>query len=103
LHAEVRMAVDLREVLDRLAAIESPPRLRTEPETNDLIGKFDQWFDGGALKVVTGWNEYHFANGSLAVVPSTPMLQIEIRLSSGAYIVLSEQSHAPPNIALINA
>jgi hypothetical protein len=97
------MALDLREVLNHLAAIASPPRLRMKPAKNDLNGKFDQWFDGGALKTVTGWHEYHFANGALAVVPSTPMLHIEIRFSSGAYIVLSEQSQAPPNIALLNA
>jgi len=96
------MTIDLRTVLRQLSSIDSPPSLRSVPKPGDLNGKFDQWFDGGALKVVTGWSEYHFSDGTLAIVPTTATLLIEMRLPSGAYIIVSEQSKAPPNMALLN-
>ena len=96
------MAIDLRTVLQRLSSIDSLPNLRSTPKRGDLDGTFDHWFDGGALKVVTGWNEYHFADGTLAYVPTTPTLQIEMRFPSGAYVTISEHAEASPSFTLLN-
>ena len=95
------MAVDLSSVLQRLSTVDSPPNLRSTPRPGDLHGKFDRWFDGGALKNVTGWNEYHFSDGTLAVVPTAPTLQVELRFPSGAYVLVHEQAKAPPSLALL--
>jgi hypothetical protein len=91
---------DLRRVLEVLAVIEAPPGLRTAPRSGDLEGTFTQWFDGGAIAVITGWNEYHFSDGTFAVVPTTPSYRVEIRLPSGAFFVLTEEVQAPPNLRL---
>jgi hypothetical protein len=96
------MAIEISTVLQRLSSIHAPPNLRSTPKPGDLDGKFDRWFDGGALKVVTGWNEYHFADGTLAYVPTTPELQIEIRFPSGAYVTISERDQASPGFTMLN-
>ena len=96
------MPVELEAVLLHLSSIDSPQNLRSTRQPGDLDGKFDRWFDGGAMKVVTGWNEYHFADGTLAVVPTTPTLQIEMRLPSGVFVTVNEQRHAPPNFELLD-
>jgi hypothetical protein len=91
---------DLRRVLEVLALIEAPPGLRTAPRPGDLKGNFTQWFDGGAIAVITGWNEYHFSDGTFAVVPTTPSYRVEIRLPSETFFVLNEELQVPPNLRL---
>jgi len=95
------MSVKFSAVSQILAKIDSPPGLRSKPDAGDLEGSFDQWFDGGAIRTVTGWTEYHFADGTLAVVPTTPTLQVEVRMPSGVYLTISEQSNAPTNFQLV--
>jgi hypothetical protein len=96
------MTINLRTVSRVLDSIETQPGLRAEHRPGDLDGHFDQWFDGGAVKFVTGWNEYHFVDGTFALIPTTPTLHVEIRLPSGSYVIVSEQRQAPPNIALLS-
>ena len=90
------MKSDIGAVARVLATIESPPGLRTDRRIGDLGGAFDQWFDGGAVKIVTGWNEYHFSDGTLAVVSGALTLQVEIRFPTGGYVRVSEHSQALP-------
>jgi hypothetical protein len=85
------MSVDLGKVILVLSSIEQPPGLRSEPRPGDLKGEFDQWFDGGAIKHITGYSEYHYTDGTLAVVPVVPVLNVEIRLPSGECVTVSEQ------------
>lgn len=90
------MPLDLHAIADRLATIASPPRERNERYNGDVDGAFDRWFDGGAIKIVTGWNEYHFADGTLAIVATSSMLlHIEMRLPNGSYLTVAEQRKAP--------
>ncbi len=90
------MAADLGAVTRILASIESPRGLRSQSRKGDLQGAFDQWFDGGAVKHVTGWNEYHFADGTVAVVHGTLTLRIDIRVPAGQYVSIGELSSGRP-------
>jgi len=66
-----------------LAMISAPPNRRKRPRDGDLIGEFDEWFDGGALRVVTGYTEYGFSDGTRAVVDVHPYLNASITLPDG--------------------
>ena len=96
------MRVDLPTVARVLSSIAQPPGLRSTPQVHDLKGEFESWFDGGAIKNVTGWSEYHFADGSVAIVPTTPHFHVDVRLPNGRYVSISEQSSTPPNFVLLN-
>ena len=85
------MAVKLQAVTSVLSAIEAPPHLRPQCLEGDLPGPFHRWFDGGAVKFVTGWEEYHFADGTVAVLSGSLALRVDIRLPSGACVTVSEQ------------
>jgi hypothetical protein len=95
------MSVDVSVVTRVLSVIDSTPGLRSEPRRGDLRGEYDRWFDGGAIRIVTGWNEYHFSDDTVAIVPSSPILHVEIRLPTGAYVSVTEQSDPPPNFQLL--
>jgi hypothetical protein len=90
------MDTDFRELANILSVIATPPGLRTKRRDGDLPGAFDKWFDGGAIKVITGWDEYHFDNGAVAVVPSTATLRVDIRLPGGGFVIIYKQAQAPP-------
>jgi len=90
------MNTGFREVADILLAIAAPPRRRKERRPGDVQGAYDEWFDGGAIKTVTGWKEYHFANGTVAIVHATLTLRADIRLPTGGFVIVTEQAGAPP-------
>ena len=46
-----------------LSLIADPPNLRARPQTGDLSGDYDRWFDGGAIRYITGSTQYVFADG----------------------------------------
>ena len=94
------MSADLSTVTHVLSTIAAPPALRSQSRPGDLQGEFSRWFDGGAIKFLTGWSEYHFADGTVAIVPTVPSLRVDIRLPAGAYLSVSELSEAPPSFAL---
>ena len=84
------MSVSLETVAQLLGVIATPPNLRSQPRSGDLEGDFDHWFDGGAIKVVTGWNEYHFADSNKAIVPTTPVLSVMLELGDGRFVQVLE-------------
>jgi hypothetical protein len=71
------------EVARILSVIADPPNLRTQPQAGDLSGDFDRWFDGGAIRYITGSTQYSFANGTLASVAVMPTLLVSITFASG--------------------
>jgi len=56
--------VALGELVRILSLVDSPPNLRSTPQPGDL-GRFDAWFDGGAIDLgqTGGLTEYRFADG----------------------------------------
>lgn len=58
----------------------------------DVDGDFDFWFDGGACRQITGWNEYVFHDGTVAEDLVTPGLIIVIRFPDGRRVSLRQES-----------
>ena len=73
-----------------LQAIAVMPNRRDTPRTDDLSGNFDFWFDGGAGRVITGWTEYEFADGTRARVDDTLALHVVIRFKNGYGAAISQ-------------
>jgi hypothetical protein len=74
-----------------LSLIADPPQLRTQPQAGDLSGDFDRWFDGGALRYVTGSTQYLFADGTRASVAVMPTLVISITFASGERVGIVQE------------
>ena len=83
--SEVRVA----EVLQLISTL---PNKREEPLSGDLPGRFDFWFDGGAGRIITGWNEYDLADGTRVTVGSIPALSVTIQFSNGSRVSIQQQS-----------
>jgi hypothetical protein len=92
------MPVDLRVLSGILSTVASPPGLREEPRAQDLKGDFHRWFDGGAIKNVTGWQEFHFADGTLAVLSGSLLFGLSVRLPSGTWVTIRERAEAPKDV-----
>ena len=73
-----RNRVSESQVAEVLQLIATTPNKRKKPVAGDLPGEFDFWFDGGAGRLITGWNEYDLADGTRATVASIPVLSITI-------------------------
>ena len=86
--------IDLRDVARILTVIADPPSIRTAPRDDDLEGVFDEWFDGGARRIVTGYTSYQFQDGSTAEVPCSLLLNVSITLPSGARVVVRQTAPA---------
>lgn len=75
-----------------LAMIAAPPNPRSRPQPGDLAGDYDQWFDGGALRVGTGVTTFVFASGVEArVAASLPQLSITISFPDGRTISVEQR------------
>ena len=74
-----------------LELIANIPNQRESPVKGDLEGRFDFWFDGGACNVISGWNEYHFDDGTVAEVATTPLLSISIRFAEGQSVQILQK------------
>lgn len=79
--------VDPEDVADVLSVIGDPPNLRGAPRPYDLMGDFDEWFDGGAVKHKTGYSEYTLEDGTFATVEATPQLSVIIRFGDRLVVI----------------
>ena len=82
---------DLEGISNILNLIANPPNKRKHPNENDLKGDYDEWFDGGAIKYVTGSTRYYFEGG--VVVHAAVQLEINfiIEFPNGKKISLREE------------
>ena len=71
-----RGRVSEEQVAKVLQLIATMPNKRRQPIADDLPGTFDCWFDGGAGRIITGWNEYELADGTRVTVGSIPALSV---------------------------
>ena len=78
--------VDERAVALVLACIAPGANRREKPIAGDLRGTFDFWFDGGAARVITGWTEFEFADGTRATVDVIPGLSVTIEFPNGCVV-----------------
>ena len=88
-----RQRVELNEVARILATIAAPPNLRDRPRAGDLGGDFDRWFDGGAIRFVTGYTVYQFTDGTRATVPAMlPHLSVALELATGQRVTVVQNT-----------
>ena len=86
----LRNRVDANAVGKILQTIAVTPNRRDRPRTGDLSGNFDFWFDGGAARMITGWTEFEFADGTRARVDVVPGLQVVVQFKNGYGAVISQ-------------
>jgi hypothetical protein len=55
-----------------------------------MKGDFDWWFDGGAIRSITGNTEYHFTTGARCDIPVTPLFHVYVTLADGTPIHIAE-------------
>lgn len=80
------------DVAAALRTIAAPPDARSRPRPGDLDGEYDQWFDGGAIRIGTGVTTYVFASGVQAsVAASVPFLSVVIRFPDGTVVNVQQQ------------
>ena len=85
----------LKEVASTLAWIAEAQKLRSHPQSDDLAGSFDKWFDGGALKYGTAGSTYYFSNGITASVLSLiPGLSILIKFPNDEQVSIEQRMKA---------
>jgi hypothetical protein len=75
-----------------LLCIATPPNRREKPVPDDLTGLFDFWFDGGAARMITGWTQYEFADGTRARVDVTPRLSVVIQFQDGCCVSVKQST-----------
>ena len=79
------------EVARILGLIAQPPNLRDQPKAGDVTGDFDKWFDGGAIRFVTGTTHYQFTDGSRATVGVLHSLSVWIEFENGACVSVRQE------------
>lgn len=80
------------EVARILGTIAAPPNLRSHPIPGDLSGRFDKWFDGGAVRIDTGVCTYQFADGTKVWVGAPlPWLSVTISFPDGRQVRIEQQ------------
>jgi hypothetical protein len=82
--------VDENDVGKILQAIAVTPNRRGRPRSDDLSGDFDFWFDGGAARMITGWTQFEFTDGTRARVDVVPGLHVVIQFKNGYGAVISQ-------------
>ncbi|MCC7011689.1 MAG: hypothetical protein IT454_03920 [Planctomycetes bacterium] len=80
------------EILAVLARIKALPNRRERPKPGDLEGDFDLWFDGGAVKVLTGVSHCHFADGTRVHTFGPLYLNLRIEFADGRAVEV-RQTH----------
>jgi hypothetical protein len=78
-----------------LQLVATLPNRRSEPTSGDISGKFDFWFDGGAGRNITGWNEYDLVDGTRVTVETVPMLSMTIHSRARVAGFTGTWSHGP--------
>ena len=78
--------------VDATPRIAPRTKLSGTPTTATLAGEFDFWFDGGAGRIITGWNDYDLANGTRVTVATNPALSITIDFTNGARVRIRQES-----------
>jgi hypothetical protein len=65
---------------------------RPTPKRGDMEGDYEAWFDGGAIRYVTGSTQYFFRDGSMASVALNPeSVSITIRMADGRVVNITQQ------------
>jgi hypothetical protein len=74
------------EVARILSLIADPPNMRDDPNNPNYL----RLFDGGLMKVDTGYASYEFSDGIRASVSVLPWLSVSITFPDGKYVSISQ-------------
>ncbi|MEO8359762.1 MAG: hypothetical protein ABI672_07005 [Vicinamibacteria bacterium] len=86
----------LLEVARIMRLVAEMPRRRRRPESGDLEGPYDEWFDGGACRYLTNMNTYDLSDGSSAWRwTTTLLLSGGVKLASGETVNFSQEPAVP--------
>lgn len=88
-------SLDLPLVARTLHKITTLPGLHATPTPTDLAGSYSEWFDGGAVKHVTGWDEFYLNDGTVAVVSGSLEGGVDMRLPDSTYVRIEARSGTP--------
>jgi hypothetical protein len=91
----------LADIAGILNAIAQLPNRRTTPQAGDLKGDFDEWFDGGAKRIITGCTTYEFADGTSAHVYVYRFLSISIDFPNGETVRIRQETSPSSTITQI--
>ncbi|RJP19937.1 MAG: hypothetical protein C4520_11930 [Candidatus Abyssobacteria bacterium SURF_5] len=83
--------INLRDVANILFLIAERPNMRNRPLPGDIDGDFDYWFDGGAVRGVTGTTSYEFIDGTEAMEGVLPWISLTIRFANGARVGVHQE------------
>ena len=83
------------EVARILNVIANPPPLRQTQRDGDVVGDFDEWFEGGARRKVTGYTLYQFDNGIKAIVHVFMRLHVSILFPDGTRVLIRQEDDVP--------
>jgi hypothetical protein len=87
-----RARIGEEEVARILTLISAPRHVRDRPRSDDLAGKFDAWFDGGALRYDTCATTYCFADGTSGTVFDGPKLWVLIKFGNRQQIEIIQDT-----------
>jgi hypothetical protein len=80
---------DVARILEMMSQLANK---RKTPREGDIQGDFDEWFDGGARRFVTGTTTYEFSDGTHVLVSVTQFLRMSIRFPNGETVQISQES-----------
>jgi hypothetical protein len=69
-----------------LQLMRAQPNARRSPKPDDVVGNFDVWFDGGAVKHDTGISRFQFTDGSAASIATSLFNRVQITLPDGRHV-----------------
>lgn len=78
--------LNIGKVAHILELIATQPNRRNRPQKGDIKGDFHAWFDGGAVRVVTGYTVYEFTDGTRVTTHTLPYLNFKIEFCDGICI-----------------
>jgi hypothetical protein len=83
---EIIQPPSLIEIARILILISSTPNIHHHPLPGDIQGDFDHWFDGGAIRIETGFSTYKFNDGIIATDLDRPFFGLTIEFPNGAHV-----------------
>ena len=79
------------EIARVLQLIASRTNARRRRRPGDLDGPFDQWFDGGAVRVAGDETIYQLGDGTRVRAAALPTLSLTIELRDGITVVIEQR------------
>lgn len=87
----MKRRVELHEVAQVIHLVTNRPNSRHRPRGGDLEGRFDLWFDGGAVKHQTGHSNYVLNDGTRVMEHVLRYFALTIRFPDGETVKVTQE------------